>query len=86
MKRFQFSLRDLFLAMTLIAVGIGGLVWCMRVYGPRRGDASLPFAMAFAFIAIIGAGIGAPFQRKTIGAAAAVLAAFGLLFYIGHNQ
>ena len=77
MPRFQFTLRDLFLATTLIAVGVGGVVWSVRkehgLLDPLAGITVIASA------AMIGAGIGTPFQRKLICAAIAV----ALLILVG---
>ena len=81
MPRFQFTLRDLFLTTTLIAVGVGGLVWFFK--NPSYGMDYVP--VAFVSVGIIGAGIGTPFHRKLLGAAIAIAAVIvlGPLFFFG---
>jgi len=59
----RFTLSDLFLATTLIAVGVFGLCLAFRTDDPMAA-----LALAPASAASCGAGIGAIFQRKAIWA------------------
>ena len=64
----QFSLRDLFLAVTFVAVGCCGLIWIMRAdyWGlPQIGLAS---GIWYGSSALVGAGLLAPFRKKAAGA------------------
>ena len=81
MPPFQYSLRDLFLMTTLIAVGVAGIVWFIRSFG--HGIDDLPrIAVAIASAGSIGAGIGAPFHKKLLGLAigGVALVILGFLF------
>ena len=76
MKWYQFTLRDLFLATTLIAVGFGGMAWW---------DKSGELLVAFGSEALIGAGIFAPFKLKvTGGLLCALLGAAAHLLVFNH--
>ena len=66
MNRFQFSLRDLFLATTLIAFGVGGICIADRWYNALGEHIVVLICLGSA--AAIGAGIGAPFHKKLAGA------------------
>ena len=74
MPRFQFTLRDMFLATTLFAVGAAAIAIVIHPIAatdnmnPNRGGLLLASAAA------IGAGIGAPFHAKRIGAMCGVVA------------
>jgi hypothetical protein len=74
----RFSLRNLFLASTLIAVGIGGLTLV------ARGEWDLPqiglvFGIWYGSSALLGAGLLTPFHKKTIGAVLGFLLGWPLL-------
>ena len=62
----RFSLRELFLTTTLIAIGVGGCVWVCRTLG--ASDPALEASIFLVSLGLIGAGIGTPFQAKTNGA------------------
>jgi hypothetical protein len=68
----RFTLRDMFLATTLIAVGIGVATLAIR-YASAHNDASGLMFVLLACTAIIGAGIGTPFHQKWFGAGCALL-------------
>src|SRR4051794_13622781 len=62
----RFTMRDLLLATTLIAVGIAG--WCATLnLDLARYDALVVAALAIS-AGMIGGGLGTPFQRKVWGA------------------
>jgi hypothetical protein len=73
----QFSLKRLFVSVTLIAVGCASLTWSMRAYDAERAgveiDRGLPPLAAIAGFAIAGAGLGNFFQRPIIGGLVGVL-------------
>ena len=75
MPRFQFTLRDLFLMTTLIAVGVGGISWIgtHREFLDSGAGPLLGFAIISISIALIGAGAGMPFHAKAAGAYIAIL-------------
>ena len=77
-RRFQFSLKDMFLAITLIAVGLRGVVELFD----KEFDASLDVASVLWLTSLpaIGIGIGAPFGKKMLGAYVGIFVA--LLFYV----
>src|SRR3954454_11255002 len=69
MPRFQFHLNDLLVSLTLVFVGLGSMAIA-------SGQSWIPDppGVVSAYFAVsspmwIGAGIGAPFQKKAIGAA-----------------
>ena len=69
----RFALKDLFLATTLIAVGMS-LLYLLFSREPWRGwSAVVPYALAYGGSALIGAGILAPFKRPWIGAVVGVV-------------
>ncbi len=82
-RRFQFSLKDLFLAMTLIAVGIGLMV-AVHDNATSLNVRGLTWPLAFSSFILIGAGIGAPFHRKLAGGV--VAAALALLVWIAEAK
>ena len=67
MKLPRFTLRDMFLATTLIAIGVGNATVAIRhQHYPSDEDA---FQLIFLFSAAnVGAGVFAPFHRKKQGA------------------
>ena len=89
MSRFQFTVRNVFLATTLIGIGIVAIIWGLR--GPSHHDFPLDLAAFFdvffhfgAIIGgagIIGAGLGTPLNRKwdgmLLGFIVLILIAFG---------
>ena len=76
MPRLQFTLRDMFLATTLIAVGVGGIIWLRNSFDNFSEVAKFPicFAVGVPSLAMIGAGLGTPFRKKLIGAIIALFA------------
>ena len=73
-----FSLKDLLLATTLISIGLS--VWYL-LFAYRPGarnheeyEIFIARAIAFNGIALIGAGLLAPFKRTWIGAIGAIIA------------
>jgi hypothetical protein len=78
---FQFALKDLFFAITFLAVGFGGLVYCMRGDW-SLADAPLVYGMWYGSVALIGAGVTAPFDKKTLGAVFGFLFAWPLLLLL----
>ncbi len=67
----KFSTFDLLVALTLIGIGIGMFVMPLA-------DKYRLFAV-LAGVGTVGAGIGAPFHRKALGAVLAVFGLFGLI-------
>ena len=84
MSRFQFSLRDLFLATTLIAIGIFGLVWAFpRIIDGHDGWPEIAVGLPSA--GFIGAGIGAILHEKAFFALLAAFALCVIMFFIPHE-
>ena len=72
MRLPQYTLRDMFLATTLIAFGIGILTWA--VFRPTHDFTPIPaFAILFTATSLIGAGIGTLFHEKAVGAFFAIV-------------
>ena len=63
----RFTLQDLLLATTFIALGVGGCVWFRRLAG-FCNPSMFPFLILLAAGASYGAGFGAIFQKKQVGA------------------
>ena len=82
MKRFQFTLRDLFQATTLIAVGVGGSTWTATHREFLDSAPLLAFVIFSGSIILIGVGAGTPFHAKVIGAFIAIILAFILIAMI----
>ena len=78
MKPFQFTLRDLFLMTTLIAVGMGGIVWAKQLGGYRSGNAII---ILTASVPIFSAGCCAPFHQKIVGILIGLFANIGLAIF-----
>jgi hypothetical protein len=72
--RFQYTLRDLFLATTLIAFGVGGWMIVLRDMTLLGVFVVLPICGG-----LMGAGILAPFHEKMQGA---YLGFFGGMLYV----
>jgi hypothetical protein len=65
-RRFQFSMRDLFICVTLVGVGLADLL-------SVRGEGSLiRFSLWCLSGAIIGVGFGTLFKRRALGLAIGV--------------
>jgi hypothetical protein len=81
-KRMQFSLKDLFLTVTLLAIGLSCLLIDWRTKQipvvPDGAQILLVVFLSFAGIAMIGAAVGAPFHKKKIFSSLAVVA-FGAI-------
>ncbi len=69
----RFTLRDMFVATTLIAVGIGGGIFTVRYLNTHKDAGSSTLFVLLACVAVIGAGIGTPFHQKWAGAGIAIL-------------
>lgn len=65
---FKFSLRDLFLATTMIAIGTGGMLVVETTYTARTYGLYVTLGLWFASGALIGAGILFPFKKAALGA------------------
>ena len=79
MHRFQFTLRELFLAMTLFTLGFGGMVYLYKNFAMDQ----LGFDGIVIFIASLGAlaaGIYVPFQSRKHEAITAFAIMFLLMF------
>jgi hypothetical protein len=63
--RFQFSMADLFVGLTFLAIGCGGLSAMMAWPGH---SIAATLAIAFSSGAAIGAGLLSPFKKKDVGA------------------
>jgi hypothetical protein len=71
----QFSLKELFLATTLIATGAAVLLWSIRI--DQRGDWGwFAFGLWHLAGALVGGGTAVPIKRMWIGAAVGVLAQY----------
>jgi hypothetical protein len=69
MKAPRFTLRDVVLATTLIAVGVGGATVTIRhLQYPYGADAFWLIPVLLYSAASVGAGVFAPFHRKRQGA------------------
>ena len=83
----RYTLRDMFLMTTLIAIGVGGIVLAMRATLFETSFLSAPWvlfrlASVVASGAMIGAGVGTLFKKKLLlGGFGFVVAAIGTLFY-----
>ncbi len=79
-RRFQFSLKDLLLAITFLAIGLPGAMMPVD----KRGI-FLPFGVHWliwlASVTAIGAGVGAIFQKKRIGAIVCFSMAFACFLF-----
>jgi hypothetical protein len=76
MKLPRFTLRDMFLATTLIAVGVGGATVATRhLYFHYTPDAFWLIPVLLYSAASVGAGVFAPFHRKKQGAIVGALLA-----------
>jgi hypothetical protein len=64
--RFRFSLMDVFVGLTCLAIGFGGLVGIVTW---RLPNLILAPMLGFISGAAIGAGILSPFRKKAVGAA-----------------
>ena len=64
---FQFSTADLFLGVTLMAMGIGGLAGIAKFDSTLR-DLGWILGIFYGSGALIGAGLFSPFRQKTVGA------------------
>ena len=69
----RFTMQDLLLAMTFVALGVGGCVWFRRLDAFSNPSMS-PFLILLAAGASYGAGFGAILQQKKIGAFLGLLA------------
>jgi hypothetical protein len=81
MKLPRFTLRDMFVTTTLIAVGVGAATFTFR-YGDPDKDAVWVVPVLLTAAAAIGAGIFAPFHRKELGAKIGMFAAIAT-FVVG---
>jgi hypothetical protein len=77
----RFTLPDMFVTTTLIAVGIGAATFTFR-YGDPDKDAGWGAPVLLTAAAAIGAGIFAPFHRKRLGAKIGMFAAIAT-FVVG---
>jgi hypothetical protein len=69
----QFSLGELFFAITLIALGIGGMVTVMTTYLARTYGLFVAFGLWYASGALLGAGLLSPFKKPALGVAVGFL-------------
>jgi hypothetical protein len=71
----RFSMKDLLLATTLIALGLGVLAWSNHYQDTTKLEQPQPIALVsyFACRALIGAGLFAPFKRPWLGAVVGVV-------------
>ena len=66
----RFSIKELLIATTLIAIGAAMISFVPALFPANPGDARrpwLPFCLIGGFV-LIGAGLGTPFQRRQAGA------------------
>jgi hypothetical protein len=77
-----FSLRRLFAAVTLIAVGCGALVYLFRTEDQAPAAGLWKVLAAFWGAPLIGAGLLTPIRRPALGAILGFLAFMGFLFYL----
>jgi hypothetical protein len=64
----QFTVRDLFWAMTLLAAGIGGMVWVFSEEMRGWGDLAWGLVRFYGSAMLIGAGLLSPIRQKYLGA------------------
>jgi hypothetical protein len=79
---FRFALQDLFLGITLVTVGTGGLVGSLKNADFVIID--LLLGIWYGSAALIGAGLLAPFRKKTIGAIVGFLLGWPLILLVEH--
>jgi hypothetical protein len=73
----RFSLKDLFWCVTLIGLGVAGWWYTLRLWGEWvSGEAMV--AMLCGWTLLIGAGIGALWRHKAVGAVLFFMVAFAL--------
>ncbi len=77
----RFSIKDLMISTTLLAVGGGALVICSRLR-PSQNAGPIVIWVVLASFATIGAGLFAPFHKKGLGALAGVALAIALGMYL----
>jgi hypothetical protein len=73
----RFTLREMFLATTLIGVGIGVATFTIRYANTGKGG-DWPLFILLACSAVIGAGIFTPFHQKWAGAAVGIFVAIAI--------
>jgi hypothetical protein len=77
-----FTLRTLLLAVTLITVGMIGVAMTFRAEWTGHDFVSPLFTVCVSS-AVIGAGIGAPFRLKTLGALLGFFSPFAIAAFFG---
>ena len=81
----RYTLRDLFLSMTLIAMGVAGCVWFHQLGGFR--DAEMPANLiSLASGSLLGAGFFAPFHKKVGGAFIGLLIDMVIFLFAEHGH
>ena len=77
MKPFQFTIRDLFLAITLVAVGVGCIAIALRpLLTSTNGIKGILYVGGWVSI---GVGLFTPFQRNAVGAILGFVLCFALM-------
>ena len=66
-RRFQFSLSGLFVAFTMVSVGIGGFIAAIKSVD-HFTNVAVFFGVWYACGALVGAGLFSPFKKKSVGA------------------
>jgi len=84
MHKPQFSLRNLFWAVTLLSLGIAALryVFTNDPYSPDFSPAASFVAIVLSF-GFIGGGIGAPFNRISLGFAGGMIVLLAVTVLMG---
>jgi len=77
-----FSLRRLFAALTLIAIGCGALVYLFRTEDQTPAAGLWKVLAAFWGGPLVGAGLFTPIRRPALGAILGFLAFLGFLIYL----
>lgn len=77
---YQIELKDVAIGAALIALGFCGIALMMsgampfNAHLPKKVESGLTIAIALGMYALVGAGFGAPFKRKLLGALVALFA------------
>jgi len=78
----QFSLKDLFVATSIMSVGLAILLVLavnriLAIYDAENGNVLLAYYLYLAGCGVIGAGIMFPFKKMLLGASIGILLGFG---------
>lgn len=76
----RFSIKDLMLAMTLVAVGVGMVCYAERHHETPESE-SLAVFLFFSGSALFAAGLTTPFKRPWLGALVVVVLVILLAFF-----